>query len=82
MKDLKKISKPQIESEQIYKWITQLYTIEQQLNDKNIFTKLEFSSMTTSQLISSLFSLMRVSSGLEELIEHKEKLEDLLIKNI
>ncbi len=82
MKDLKKISKPPIESIEIYRCITQLYTLEKLLDDKNIFTKQEFSLMTTSQLISSLFSLMRVSSGLEELIEHKEKLEDLLIKNI
>lgn len=82
MKDLKKISKPQIESEQIYKWIIQLRALEQHLDDEKIFTKQEFSVMTTRQLINCLFSLMRFSSGLEELIDHKEKLEDLLIKNI
>lgn len=82
MKDLEKISKPRIESEQVYKWIIQLRALKQHLDDEKIFTKEEFSVMTTTQLINCLFSLMRFSSGLEKLIDHKEKLQDLLIKNI
>jgi hypothetical protein len=82
MKDLKKISKPQIESEEFFVWIRQIHTMRRELHNKDIINHSEFREMKIKNLLEHLTISMDISQNIEKLIEQKEKLENLLIKNM